>query len=145
MQVSNNKRELRSSHFLIFELFRVCTESAFRNWTLVKYSFLKRRNWNKWTKIGTINKKRKYRISGCLNCILIFSLSKIQICLQLYVAIVWFFCWKQAIFFFLQQINFQFTLYFLRKGNRVLYIVYFSFSNKILKKWKNNISLFFCF
>jgi hypothetical protein len=65
IQDSNNNRQLRSNHFLFWALL-VCTESAERNWTLVKY-FL--RNWNKWTKIGTINRKR-YKI-GCLNCILV--------------------------------------------------------------------------
>ena len=68
--VSNNKRVANNNLFLILELFRVCTASSLRKRTFVKKEVLKRRNWNKWTKIGTINKKRKYRISGCLKCIL---------------------------------------------------------------------------
>jgi hypothetical protein len=44
IQVSNNKRQVRSNHFFILELFLVCIESSFKKRTLVKYSFLKRRN-----------------------------------------------------------------------------------------------------
>ena len=43
-KASSNKRVSSSNHFLIVELLRVCTESSFRNCTLVKYSFLKRRS-----------------------------------------------------------------------------------------------------
>ena len=71
---SSNNLVKSNNHFLMVELFRVWIESSFRNCTLVKYSFLKRRSWNKWTRIGITNRKRKYRISGCLKFISNFDL-----------------------------------------------------------------------
>jgi hypothetical protein len=42
--VNNSNRVASNNHFLILELFRLWIVSAFRKRTLVKYSFLKRRN-----------------------------------------------------------------------------------------------------
>ena len=69
-KASSSKRVASNNHFLIVALFRVWMEISFKKRTLLKYSFLKRRNWNKWTNIGMTSRNRKYRISGCLNCML---------------------------------------------------------------------------
>jgi hypothetical protein len=42
--VTKSNRVASNNHFLILELFRLWMVSAFKKRTLVKYSFLKRRN-----------------------------------------------------------------------------------------------------
>ena len=68
--VSNNNLVASKSLFLIFELFLDSIVSFFKKRTLVKYSVLNLLNWNKCTKMGTNKRNKKYRISGCLKCIL---------------------------------------------------------------------------
>jgi hypothetical protein len=53
-------KRVSNNHFFMVA-FLVWTLSSLRNCTLVKYSFLKRRNWNKWTKLARAKEKKKVK------------------------------------------------------------------------------------